>query len=223
MIVRRTGVVLALLAVVALAFYSCKDMGDEVGGGDAGELTANTFSVSLGAGGQATVTISGGSPPYEITEQPDPTLASAVLNNAGQNPATLVITAPSVVNVGGTTTVEISESHDEDASDALLHGITISITVSPAPALVANPTSVTVGPSQAVSVTISNGTPPYVIDTAPNGSLATASFVNPNINPATLTITGVSTASAAGSTSVKVKDSSPSPEREVTIPITKNP
>ncbi len=222
MVVRRTGVVLVLLAVAALGVYSCKDMGDEVGLGG-GVLTANTFNVSLGAGGQATITISGGHPPYEITGQPNPALASASLLNADQSPATLVITAPPVVLIGGTTTVEISESHDGDASDALLHGITISITVSPAPALVANPTSVTVSQGQSVNVSISNGTPPYVIDTAPNAGFATASFVNANANPAILTITGVSIASVSGSTSVKVKDSSPSPEREVTVPITKIP
>ncbi len=90
-------------------------------------------------------------------------------------------------------------------------------------ALIATPSSVTVGPGQSQNVSISNGTPPYAIAEVPNSGLATASFLNPNTDPAMLVITGVTIASAAGSTSVKVKDSSPSPEREVSVTITKTP
>lgn len=94
----------------------------------------------------------------------------------------------------------------------------------PAPgALTATPASVTVGPGQAVNVTISGGTPPYAIDDPPDAAFATAALQNPAAEPATLVITGVTVASAAGSTSVKVKDSAPSPENEVRVQITKMP
>lgn len=86
--------------------------------------------------------------------------------------------------------------------------------------LTAQPSTVTVSNGVTVNVQISGGTTPYVIDDPPNSSLATAMFVNPNVTPAVLNITGVSTAS--GTTSVKVKDSTPSPEREVRVTIIKN-
>lgn len=93
----------------------------------------------------------------------------------------------------------------------------------PPPALVAAPPTVTVGPGQAANVSISGGTPPYVIAEQPNVTLATATIPIPGAEPAILVITGVTVASPAGSTSVKVRDSSPAPQKEVSVPITKVP
>lgn len=212
----------AVLLVAGLA-AGCSDMGEETGGG---AIRSSAAAVSVNAGGRAEVTITGGEPPYVITEAPDTALASAAFVNPAVSPATLVITAPAVVNIGGTTRVRIGDVHAaEGATDAPLHDedLTITIIVSPAPALTAVPVSVAVGSGQGANVVISGGTPPYVIADQPDGTLATAAFLDAGVTPATLVITGVSNASASGSTSVKVKDSRPSPEAEVRIPITKNP
>lgn len=217
---RRPWIAAALLA---LAAAGCSDMGETPGGG---ALQANVVSVALNAGGQAQVTITGGEPPYVITEAPDPTLASASFVNPTTMPSTLLLTAPAVVNIGGTTRVRIGDRHAAGGlADAPLHeeDLTITITVSPVPALVAVPSSVIVGSGEVRNVTISGGVPPYVIAEAPDAALVTASFADGGVTPATLVITGVTVGSPAGATSMKVKDSSPSPEREVRIPITKNP
>lgn len=214
--------ILAVLTVAGVV-AGCSDMGEDPGGG---ELRASAVTVSVNAGGRAEVTISGGEPPYVITDAPDTALASAAFVNPAVSPATLVITAPATVNIGGTTRVRIGDVHAaEGATDAPLHeeDLTIMITVSPAPALTAVPVSVAVGSAQAANVVISGGTPPYVIVEPPADTLATAAFVDGGVTPATLVITGVSNASVSGSTSVKVKDSRPSPQAEVRIPITKNP
>lgn len=67
----------------------------------------------------------------------------------------------------------------------------------PGGGLTANPSSITVQAGQQANATISGGTQPYSIQTAPNTSIATAT-----ITGATLTVAGV----AAGSTSVIVRD-----------------
>lgn len=211
-----------LFAILAALGLSCSDLGNEPGGGP---FQASTIAVSLGAGGQATVTISGGLPPYTISEAPDPALASASLSNPVVSPTTVVITAASV-SIGGNTRVKIRDSHSDDApTDSPQHGneITIAISVSATPALIATPSAVTVGTGTAQDVQISGGNPPYRVDTAPNPALASAQILNPNVTPAVLRITGVTTASVSGSTSVKVKDGSSPNEREVTVGITKIP
>lgn len=86
------------------------------------------------------------------------------------------------------------------------------------PALIATPPGVSVSGTGSQNVTITAGTHPYTIVQQPNPGLATAQFVNANLDTAILTITGVST--ATGSTAVVVRDAS-SPQRSVTIGITK--
>lgn len=105
------AVIPVLLIVSAL---NCSDMGHDPNTAG-GPLMASTLSVVLVAGGQASVTISGGLPPYEIQQQPDPLLASAQFVNPGINPATLLITVPTTVSIGGTTQVRIRDAHHDDA------------------------------------------------------------------------------------------------------------
>jgi hypothetical protein len=93
----------------------------------------------------------------------------------------------------------------------------------PAGGLNANPPSVTLASGQLRQVQISGGILPYQVVTAPDPTYASAVFVDPNVEPATLNITGVSNASVSGSTYVKVKSSSSSQEDTVRIPITKTP
>ncbi|MBI4536056.1 MAG: hypothetical protein HY708_07240 [Ignavibacteriae bacterium] len=88
--------------------------------------------------------------------------------------------------------------------------------------LQASPSGVVVSQGQTQNVTITGGVNPYVIATPPNASLATAQFVNANLDTAILSITGAVT-TATGSTSVRVRDSSTPTQREVTIAITKQP
>lgn len=87
------------------------------------------------------------------------------------------------------------------------------------PALTATPPGVSLAGTTPQNVTITAGTHPYTIVQQPSPGLATAQFVNANLDTAILTITGVST--ATGSTSVVVRDAS-SPQKSVTIGITKS-
>jgi hypothetical protein len=208
-----------ILGMLALAVNSCIDMGEE----PSSPLRASSSAVSLPPGGQASVAISGGNPPYAISRSPDVALATASLSGT-----TLLITASSSATTGGTTSVRVRDTDlHGSASDGPTHEeneVLIQITILPLGSLVANPSSVIVGSSGSPeNVEISGGILPYMIDRQPDAALATAQFVNPNVEPAILAITGVTNASVTGSTSVKIKDSSPSPEKEVTIPISKIP
>lgn len=110
----RTIPVVVIPVLLTIGALSCSDMGHDLNTAG-GPLRASTLSVSLVAGGQASVTISGGLPPYEIHQQPDPSLASAQFVNPGISPATLLLTAPTTVNIGGTTQVRIRDAHHDDA------------------------------------------------------------------------------------------------------------
>ena len=84
------------------------------------------------------------------------------------------------------------------------------------PQLTAVPTSVAVGVGGAQNVTVSGGTPPYDVASAPS-SIATVQLINRDSLAATLQIMGVTVASVG--TSVTVKDNSSSSPKSVTIPI----
>lgn len=86
----------------------------------------------------------------------------------------------------------------------------------PGPQLTVSSSSaiVTVGTSQ--NITVSGGTPPYGIQSAP-APIATAQLLNPDSLIATLKITGVTVAST--STSVTVKDNSTPTAKTATIGI----
>ncbi len=86
------------------------------------------------------------------------------------------------------------------------------------PQLTATPPGVALAGTTPQNVTITGGAHPYTIAQAPAPGLATAQFVNANVDTAVLVITGVST--ATGSTSVVVRDAS-SPQRSVTVGISK--
>jgi hypothetical protein len=90
----------------------------------------------------------------------------------------------------------------------------------PGPTLSASAASVTVGGGQQANVTISGGTNPYAIGVPPNPAIASAQFVNANLDTAVLIITGVTT--ATGSTAVVVRDAS-TPQKSVAISIVKTP
>ncbi len=216
---RKILFLILCIGIVSLSINSCKDMGREEA---IPPLASSSPAISVVVGGSATVTISGGNPPYAITEQPNSAVATAVLVNNALN----------IIAVGvGSTRVKISDT-DSDAQgivnpslDNPTHNeqeIVIPIMVSAVPLLVANPSSVTVGSGGSVNVSISQGTPPYVIVQNPDPSLASAQFVDPNVASAILQITGVTNASASGPTSVRVEDSKPVPSG-VNIPITKTP
>ena len=80
--------------------------------------------------------------------------------------------------------------------------------------LTAVPASVAVGMGTVQTVSISGGTPPYSVASAPS-SIVTAVLSNSQSMVATLTITGVTVATA--STSVTVRDSAAA--KAVTVPI----
>lgn len=122
----------AVVAVVAVFVQSCKDLGHAP---TKPPLTASTLLVTLSPGGQTTVTISGGNPPYTISRQPDPSLATANLTNNVDRTGSLTIRAASG-SVSGTTSVKVKDSDTHDApTDAPLHEeneIEIEIRVTPA-------------------------------------------------------------------------------------------
>ena len=108
----------AALCLVVFSFQQCKDLGSAPG---KPPLTASTLIVTLSPGGQATVVISGGNPPYTIRREPNAALATAALTNKPDRTAELVITAVSGA-VAGTTSVKVKDSDAHDAPlDAPLH------------------------------------------------------------------------------------------------------
>ena len=88
----------------------------------------------------------------------------------------------------------------------------------PSATLTANPPGVTLVGTTPQNVTITAGLHPYTIAQQPSPNLATAQFVNANLDTAVLVITGVST--ATGSTSVVVRDAS-TLQRSVVVGIVK--
>lgn len=109
---------LGIAVVLSFVFIqSCKDMGSVP---PTPVLTAATFSVTLIPGGQTTVAISGGTPPYTISRQPVASIASATLSNNANGSGTLTIQA-SGQNVSGTTSVKVTDSDVHGASDSPNH------------------------------------------------------------------------------------------------------
>jgi hypothetical protein len=103
--------VMLFLTILGVAL-NCKDMGDV----PPNPLTANQLSVTLNPSGSTTLTISGGQPPYTISRQPDPSLATARLTNNSDRTGSLVIQA-ATANVSGTTTVRVKDTHSHGALD----------------------------------------------------------------------------------------------------------
>ncbi len=125
----RFSFALALVVSIILV-QSCKDMGDAP---PSPALIATSLSVTLLPGGQTAVTISGGNPPYTISQQPSANIASATLANNSNGSGTLTIQA-SGQNISGTTSVKVEDSETHGAaSDNPNHGeneIEITIRVS---------------------------------------------------------------------------------------------
>lgn len=116
--VKKLLAVYVVMILIAVSFQQCKDLGSAPG---KPPLTASMFNVTLSPGGQATVLISGGNPPYTISRQPDAALATATLTNKPDQTADLVITAVSGA-VSGRTSVKVKDSDTHDSSlDAPLH------------------------------------------------------------------------------------------------------
>ncbi len=127
---QRFSITLVIVLFVVFG-QSCKDMGDLP---PAPTLIATTLSVTLLPGGQTTVTISGGNPPYAISRQPAASIASATLTNNANRSGTLTIQA-SNQNISGTTSVKVKDAEVHGANDSPDHGeneIEIAIQVSAA-------------------------------------------------------------------------------------------
>jgi hypothetical protein len=102
----------AVALVSTLFCNSCKDLGDEL----VQAFTASSYNVLLSPGGSATVTLSGGHPPYVISRQPDAAVATASLTNLSNGSGQLVLTGASTVTAAETTEVKVKDSGDHDAS-----------------------------------------------------------------------------------------------------------
>ena len=165
-------------------------------------LNAGQSSFNLIVGDSSSTTISGGTPPYLIVDKGDTTKVLPSLT--GSSFAVRALAA-------GSSTIIVGDH----SSPALTKSI--GVTVSPRP-LIANPPSVTLVGTTPQNVTISTGIHPYSIFQQPAPGLATAQFVNANLDTVVLVITGVST--ATGATSVVVRDAS-TPPRSVTVGIAK--
>ena len=165
-------------------------------------LTVGQASFNLHIGDSSSTTISGGTPPYMLVDKGDTTKVLPSLSGSSLTVHALAVGSSAII-VG-------------DSSSPILKG-RIDVVVSSTP-LTANPPAVTLVGAGPQNVTISTGVHPYSIFQQPFPGLATAQFIDPNLNSAVLVITGVST--ATGSTSVIVRDAS-SPPRSVTVGITK--
>jgi len=184
--------VFIVVAASAMLFLTSCDTADTVsasGGTDL--LTASSTSVSVLVGSGKSVTISGGKMPYSVKSNSDTTKVGATISGS-------VLTLSG--RAAGSATIVVKDS----AGTAT---VSLSVTVA---TMIASPNTVSVVKGSNTSVTISGGTSPYSIQTAPDAAVATAS-----ISGSTVTINGV----AAGSTSVTVKDNSAS-AKTVIIPIT---
>ena len=162
-------------------------------------LAIGRVSFDLHVGDSGSTTVSGGTPPYVLVNKGDTTKVLTTLS--GSSLTVHVIAA-------GSTTIVVGDNSTPAMTGSI--AVTVPLTTS-APA-------VTLSGTTPQNVTISTGIPPYVISQPPSASLATAHFVDVNVDTAVLVITGVST--ATGSTSVVVKDAS-NPQRSVAVAITK--
>lgn len=133
---RRFLSVAVLLAGGAALVLSCKDLGNAPA---VNALRASATSVNLAPGGQTTIQISGGNPPFTIADNPSASIATAVLTNLPDLTANLLISALSSATVGGATSVRITDTDPHaSAIDGPLHEeneilITISIASPGAP------------------------------------------------------------------------------------------
>ncbi len=166
-------------------------------------LVASPSSVSTNVSGTSTATISGGTPPYNITTNSSDIASVSVSGN----------TITTTGSVEGNTSVTIQDSYSPAES------ITVPINIGATTVTLNNtngisPQSVTINTGGSTNITMSsvmsNGTAPYSIQTPPNSSVANASISN-----GVLTITGV----GAGATTVVVQDSS-TPAQTTTFNIT---
>ncbi|MDH4070535.1 MAG: hypothetical protein OEV30_08925 [Ignavibacteria bacterium] len=131
---KRSGyVVLSFLLTITI--LSCTDAGDPAGGEET-PVVANPAAVNITPGGSAVVQVSGGRPPYFISDAPDPSVATASLGDSTQSPVTLTINAAASAVVGTMTDVSVGDADEASGSGAgqrVAHGdneVTIDITIS---------------------------------------------------------------------------------------------
>jgi len=196
------GFHLICLVVSALLLVSCRKDDTTAPTMPGPTLTPGQSSFTLRQGDSASTTISGGTLPYSLLVKGDTTRVTAML-------------AGTVLTVHALSAGSSSLLIGDNSSPRLTVGINVTVSIPP---LVANPPGVTIVGTSSQNVTISSGTHPYVILQQPNPGLASAHFVDPNLDAVVLTISGVSTAS--GSTAVIVRDAS-NPPRSVTVGISK--
>ena len=169
-------------------------------------------SVSASLNRTVYVPISGGTPPYTINRNMDPTVARAeiVNTNGSYSLAITGLVADSQTSVNPTThqqtTITISHQTSVVIQDNSTPQQTTSIDISTSPfdPFIVSPQNVILGVGQTAMMTISNGLTPYSVvaqDTTSAG-IATAEILSTSLS--SLTITGKS----EGHTQVTVKDAS---------------
>ncbi|MDD5720941.1 MAG: hypothetical protein PHT16_00630 [Candidatus Pacebacteria bacterium] len=153
-------------------------------------VTPANISTTVGGGGQVIATISGGTEPYSIQTGPNETIAVAILS--GTN---LIVSS---LTTSGTTFVDIKDSSSPAKT------VRVNIIVSPTN-LTITPASISVKVGEVNSnMSISGGTPPYVITNQQNVTIANAEILP--TTPTTLTVTG--RALGESTVTVTIKDSS---------------
>lgn len=165
-------------------------------------LIAGQTSFNLLLGDSASTTISGGTPPYVLASNGDTTKVLTSLSGS-----LLTVRAVGV----GSSSITVGDHSSPVLSTNI--GVVVSV-----PPLTANPPEVTLVGTTPQNVTITAGLHPYSIYQQPAPGLATAQFIDPNLDTVVVVITGVST--ATGATAVVIRDASV-PPRSVTVGITK--
>jgi hypothetical protein len=177
----KKGIIITILLALSLVLGCKEDEGTtNPPSNPPSSLTASPSSATVTAGDTVRVTIRGGVKPYVIFTRPDTNVASTSVSDS-----TLTV----IGKAAGTTSVTVK---DNDTAK-----ITVPITVNARPPLSASVSEVSVAPSGSTTVTISGGTPPYMIHEEPDTIVATAL-----LSGTTLTINGV----AGGYTTVMVMD-----------------
>ena len=120
--VRRLIDTLLVAGCCTLILDGCKDKGEPP---DEPPVTVSRSSVTVVPGDFVNITVSGGRPPYFVTQQGEERVATGAFVDSTVSPATFVITAPSSATINDNTTISVGDADEREeggASQRTAHG-----------------------------------------------------------------------------------------------------